>query len=91
MQVSLRKPQRLIFNKMKENPGCYLRSYKRTINATRLYWRLMTATHSPIVNITPGNIKPFFQLSLLDRFESHWYKLKQDVVLAEKKSKKKSV
>jgi hypothetical protein len=65
MEVSLRKPQRAIFKMMQENPGCYLRHHKKTVNATRLYWRLMTKDHSPLMNITPGNLKQFFNLSLL--------------------------
>lgn len=90
MEVSLRKPQRLIYQKMIDNPGCYLRSYKKTVNASRIYWRLMTHDHSPIVNITSGNIKPFFQLSLLKEIEHHQHQLKDDVVVVSKKKKKDS-
>lgn len=89
MEVSLRKPQRAVYHMMMANPGCYVKSYKKTIGATRLYWRLMTHDHSPLMNITPGHIKPFFQLSLMQELPHHYYSLKQGVTLIDKKKKKK--
>lgn len=89
MEVSLRKPQRLLFNKMKQNEGCYLRSYRKTITASRIYWRLMTKDHSPIVNTPPGTMKPFFQLSLMESIGQGQYRLIDGITLAEKKKKEK--
>ena len=88
MEVSLRKPQRLIFRKMMENPGCYVRSYKKTINASRIYWRLMSQNHSPLMNIPPGAMKPFFQLSLMSEADPHQYQIKEGIILADKRRKK---
>lgn len=87
MEVSLRKPQRLLFNKMKQNDGCYIRSYRKTITASRIYWRLMTKDHSPILNAPPGLLKPFFQLSLMDNIGNNQWRMKPDIELVEKKKK----
>jgi hypothetical protein len=89
MEVSLRKTQRAIFKMMQENPGCYLRHHKKTVNATRLYWRLMTKDHSPLMNITPGNLKQFFNLSLLVSIGQREWAMKEGVILIDKRKKKK--
>jgi hypothetical protein len=91
MEVSLRKPQRAIFQTMEANPGCYLRHHKKTINATRLYWRLMTKDHSPLMNIPPGQLKQFFNLSLLISVGQREWAMKEGVVLIDKRKKKKEV
>jgi len=88
MEVSLRKPQRLVFKKMEENKGCYLRSYKKTFGASRIYWRLMTASHSPVMNIPPGIMKPFFNLSLLTEIGEGSVRLKEGITLIDKKKRK---
>jgi len=88
MEVSLRKPQRQIFTLFNANKGGYFRGYRKSASATRLYWRLMTKDHSPVANFPPGAMKPFFQRSLLVQVEEGHWAIKDDVVLAEKKSKK---
>lgn len=89
MEVSLRKPQRIVFEKINHSDGRYLRGHRKSGTSTRLYWRLMTKDHSPIANFTAGTMKPFFQLSLLRQIgEAHWA-LKEDITLAVKKPKKK--
>jgi len=90
MEVSLRKPQRLLFEKMQQNEGCYLRSYRKTITASRTYWRLMTKNHSPITNCPPGVMKPFFQLSLMDDIGNGQWRIKPGITLMEKKKKAKA-
>lgn len=50
-----------------------------------MYWRLMTKDHSPVMNIPPGQMKPFFQLSLMDDSGDGQVTLKEGVTLIEKK------
>lgn len=75
MEVSLQKPQRIIFAKMRENVGCYVRSYRKSAAASRMYWRLMTSDHSPIINIPPGKMKPFFNLSIMQEIKTGEFRL----------------
>lgn len=88
MEVSLRKDQREIFRQMRANEGSYVRAYRKSSGATRMYWRLMTVDHSPIKNIPPGKMKPFFNLSILLEIKPGEFELKSDVELMVKKPKK---
>lgn len=85
MEISLRKPQREVFDLIKKHPGSFLRTHKKS--ARRQCFRLMSKDLSPIKNITEGEMKPFFSLDLLQKVGTGEYSLKSDLVLVEKKSK----
>lgn len=89
MEVSLRKPQREIFNTFKSNEGSFIRRHKKSLEATRTYWRLMSKEYNPIVNITPSLIKPFFDKELMVMINEGEFTIKPGAVLAEKKKKER--
>lgn len=90
MEVSLRKPQREIFELSKKNEGSFFRLYKKSLSAKREYYRLLTKDFSPIKNISRSKMKPLFNLSIIETLDSGCYAIKPTVTLAEKKSKNKN-
>lgn len=89
MEISLRKPQREIFNLHKINSGSFFRTHKKSASSSRLYYRLMTFDYHPIKNFPYGKMKPLFSLDLLDRVGAGEFCIKRNVVLLEKKAKLK--
>ena len=87
MEVSLRKPQREVFNLIQSKPGCFIRKHKKSLNNTRSYWRLMDKEYNPVKNITPSRIKPMFDANIMTEIKDGEFTIKPDVVLAVKKKK----
>ncbi len=87
MEVSLRKPQREIFNLIKNNPESFIRKYKKSLTATREYWRLMSREYNPIKNITPSRIRPMFDMDLFTQIKEGEFVIKTDATLAVKVKK----
>jgi hypothetical protein len=90
MEISLRKPQRELFQIIQRNPGSFLRRYRKSLSTTREYYRLMTKDFSPIKNVPPSLVKPMVRLSLFNISETGELLLKPDLVLLEKKPKQKA-
>ena len=87
MEISLRKPQREVFNLIKKQPGSFVRKHKKRLENIRTYWRLMSKEYNPIQNITPSRIKPLFDADIMEEVGEKEFTIKQDVTLADKRKK----
>ena len=69
--------------------GGVLRKYKKGLQKSRLYYRLITANYSPVKNYPAGIIKPLFALPnpVLKEVRPNEYALIDGVILIDKKKK----
>lgn len=85
MEIKLRKPARQVFEALKSTGG-FLRVHKKSLENSRVYYRLMSPESHPIKNIIPSDVKQLLQLDALVKKDKDLY-LKDDVVLFVKKPK----
>lgn len=89
MEVQLRAPAKSVFIQLQKHEKSFLRKYKKSLNNTREYFRLMDADFNPIKNFPYYKVKQLFELDLLINDEGKIY-LKDGLTIADKRKKIKA-
>ena len=73
----------------KEYPGSFFRVHKKSLNAKRTYFRLMSKDITPIKNIPSGIINKPINADLIDRIEPGVFKFKDGIEIIDRRNNKK--